>query len=346
MKKKKELSPIDIASFCKQMAMILHAGISSYEGIILMCEDVDREKNMAILNTIKANLEQGYSFYESLKITASFPNYFLDLINIGETAGRLEEVLYSLNLHYQRIHDNNEGVKTAICYPLIMIAMMFLVVIVLITQILPIFNQVFEQLGSTITGFSKIVLDLGIIISSYSYAILFSIIFLITLYIFFTRKQKGKERIYELITRFPLTRNISMQLALSKFTSGMAISLSSGLDMERSLIMAKRLVRHPILMKRIDTTLSLIDEHDIATSLVNAKVLTGMHARLIKIGYKTGGLDVILQDIADRYSDDTNERINHLIGIIEPTLVAILSFLVGLILLSVMLPLISVMTSL
>ena len=82
------------------------------------------------------------------------------------------------------------------------------------------------------------------------------------------------------------------------------------------------------------------------TSLVEMGVFNGMYARLVKIGNKTGHMDDIMREIADQYDRETNERILNLIGIIEPTLVAILSILVGIILLSVMLPLIGIMSSL
>ena len=85
---------------------------------------------------------------------------------------------------------------------------------------------------------------------------------------------------------------------------------------------------------------------DLANSLVEAKVLTGMYARLIKIGGHTGDIDLVMKQIADHYDQETNEKIHHLISIIEPTLVAILSIFVGIILLSVMLPLMGIMSSL
>ncbi|MEG0365266.1 MAG: type II secretion system F family protein [Coprobacillus sp.] len=346
MKKNKVLTNSEIASFNQQMAMILHAGISAYEGISIMQEDNQDALLKPILHSIQEELQVGQTFYDALLKADAFPSYMLDMIHIGEVSGKLEDVLASLGNYYERLYDNSENIKNAVSYPFIMIIMMLLVVLILITQVLPIFNRVFEQLGSSITGFSKVVLDVGNVLSSYSYIFIGIFIIGIILYFFFTRNEKGKENFYNFLTRCRLTRDISLKLALSQFTSGMAIALSSGLNIDQSMDMAKQLVSHKDLKNKIDQAQEMLGTTDIASSLCDAKVLTGMYARLIKIGYKTGGMDSILKDIADRYDNETNERITRLISIIEPTLVAVLSIMVGLILLSIMMPLIGIMSSL
>ena len=153
-------------------------------------------------------------------------------------------------------------------------------------------------------------------------------------------------KLYNFFAKWRFTRKLSLKLALSQFTSGMSIALSSGLDIDQSLEMSKELINHKELMDKITKVQMSLAEKDLATSLVEMGVFNGMYARLVKIGNKTGHMDDIMREIADQYDRETNERILNLIGIIEPTLVAILSILVGIILLSVMLPLIGIMSSL
>lgn len=344
--KKNQLANSEIASFTSQMALVLHAGISSYEGIAIMREDNDIEEIQPILDIIFEQLDNGNTLFHSLSESHAFPSFMLNMVQIGEESGELEEVMQSLSIHYQRLYENNESLKSAITYPLIMMVMMFLVVLVLITQVLPIFNKVFEQLGSSITGFSKVVLDFGIMLSSHSYIFIGLFFILIILFFYFTKNESGKNKLYDFLGRWRFTKNISLKLSLSKFTSGMSIALSSGLNIDDSLDMAASLVDHKELKERIKHAKELMAEKDLANSLVDARVLTGMYARLIKLSGRTGDVDLVMRQIADQYDQETNERIHHLISIIEPTLVAILSILVGIILLSVMLPLMGIMTSL
>ncbi len=346
MNKNKQLTNNEIANFSQQIALILHAGISPYEGIAIMNEEHENNELKEPLTKIYESLDQGKSFYDSLKEADSFPEYMLNMVHIGEVAGRLEEVMDALGTHYERQYENSENIRSAISYPLIMIVMMVAVVVVLITQVLPIFNKVYEQLGSSITGFSLAILRVGQAMTNYSYIFVAILLLLAIGYFYFTKAEKGRAQFYDFLTKARFSRGISLKIALSQFTSGMAIALSSGLDIDESLEMSRSLVTHKGLSKRIEKAQEIMKEKDIAQGLVEAQVLTGMYARLIKLGYKTGGMDNIFRKIADQYDQETNESIQHMIGIIEPTLVAILSVLVGIILLSVMLPLIGIMSSL
>lgn len=344
--KQNQLTNREIALFSSQIEIILHAGISPYEGIAIMNEDSEDERTKAMLSTIYEELSLGKPFYEALNTSQAFPEYMLNMVKIGETSGRLEEVMHSLSVHYQRLYENKENIKSAISYPFIMIVMMFVVVIILMTQVLPIFNQVFKQLGSSMSGFSQMILSLAMTLSHYTYLLIALLIFLLFILIYFVKSHKGQEKLYQFLTKWHFTKDISLKMALSQFTSGMSIALSSGLDINQSLQMAKQLVKHPKLRQRIEQAESMLSEHDLATAFIESQVLTGMYARLLKLSNKTGHIDTIMQEIAVQYDQETDERIHHLISIIEPTLVAILSIFVGMILLSVMLPLIGIMSSL
>ncbi len=341
--KKTLLTNSELANFTSQMALILQAGISPYEGISIMVEDSDNDKTKQFLSSIEELLNQGETLYTSLQQTNAFPAYALHMIQIGELSGRLEEVMRSLSIHYQRQYEN---IKSAVSYPLIMIVMMFVVILVLITKVLPIFNQVFEQLGTSISGFSKTVLDIGKSFSTYSYIYIGILLILLLCFVYFTKSEQGKMKFYDFLTKLRFTKNLTWKLALSKFTSGMSIALSSGLDVSQSIEMAKELIDHKQLKAKITEAEKMLEDHDLATSLIQTNIVSGMYARLLKIGNKTGHTDQIMKEIADRYDQETNEGITRFISIIEPTLVAVLSILVGIILLSVMLPLIGIMATL
>lgn len=346
MKKQEILSAKTLASFTQQMQMILHAGISLYEGIAIMQEDQEEEALYDVLRIMQTQLNIGSSFHDALVISRAFPSYLLDMVAIGEKAGRLEEVMQGLSYYYERQHENNENIKSALSYPLFMVFMMLVVVFVLMTQVLPIFNRVFMQLGGSISGFSKWILDVGNLLSTYSYVILTLLLACVLLYLYFTTNKKGKHKLYQFLSTFRWSRTITLKLALAQFTSGLSIALSSGLDVEHSMNMAKALIAHKPLIKQIEQAQALLQDNDIATSLCESHILTGLYARLAKVGYKTGEIDSIMKDIAKRYDKESEEKLTHLISIIEPTLVVILSLFVGLVLLSVMLPLIGIMSSL
>jgi type IV pilus assembly protein PilC len=342
----KQLSNSEIAGFTHQMAMILHAGISAYEGMAIMKDEQDQSRLSQVCAQIYTALDRGDNFTTALKSTNAFPEYMLNMVDIGETAGRLEEVMNSLSDYYERLYEMEENVTTAISYPMIMIILMFVVVIVLLTQVIPIFNRVFDSLGANVSGFAKGVMNFGNALSTYSWILVILFLVIIVAFLYFRFSSKGQKQFNSFLSEAKFSRKISMKMAVSKFAGGMAIALSSGLDLEESLEMSKQLVDHKLLKMRIEKAEEITKEKDLSEGLVEARVLTGIYARLIKLGYKTGGMDQIFANIAKQYDQETNESLQHAIGIIEPTLVAILSVITGIILLSVMLPLVSIMGSL
>ena len=344
--KKTLLTNSELANFTSQMALILQAGISPYEGISIMVEDSDNDKTKQFLSSIEELLNQGETLYTSLQQTNAFPAYALHMIQIGELSGRLEEVMRSLSIHYQRQYENNESIKSAVSYPFDHDCDDVCCHPCIDHKSSSDINQVFEQLGTSISGFSKTVLDIGKSFSTYSYIYIGILLILLLCFVYFTKSEQGKMKFYDFLTKLRFTKNLTWKLALSKFTSGMSIALSSGLDVSQSMEMAKELIDHKQLKAKITEAEKMLEDHDLATSLIQTNIVSGMYARLLKIGNKTGHTDQIMKEIADRYDQETNEGITRFISIIEPTLVAVLSILVGIILLSVMLPLIGIMATL
>ena len=129
------LSNMEISSFCSQMAMILRSGISSAEGLSLMLDETsDKDKDEIKLLTVMGDtlLSTG-SFYESLKATGVFPHYMLKMVQIGEAAGKTDDVMSALAVHYEREASIAQSIKNALTYPLLMLFMMVLVILVLVT---------------------------------------------------------------------------------------------------------------------------------------------------------------------------------------------------------------------
>ena len=158
--KQSTLSNKELALFCEQMNMTIKAGMTPYEGIQIIMQDNEPSLQKS-LKQVEEQLDLGNNLYHSLKESKAFPNYMLDMIQIGEKAGRLEDVFNSLHIHYLQQEQIYQNIKSAFTYPMIMIALMLVIVIVLITKVLPIFALVFNQLGSSFSSFSQMLLNLG-----------------------------------------------------------------------------------------------------------------------------------------------------------------------------------------
>ncbi len=335
---KRKFSNIELSFFCSQLAMILTSGISSMEGLSMMMEESENEEEKQILAEMIEQLETGSNLYESLEKTELFPSYLLQMVKIGEETGKLDDVFSSLAQHYNREDTLKNSIRHALTYPLILTGMMLLVILVLLIKVMPIFNQVFIQLGTEMTGLAGIFVSLGNNLSKYLLLVIALIIVLAGLLFYF-----GKQMIH----RIPYMRNIYEKIAACRFASGMALALSSGLNPDHSMELVCGLNEDPIFAKKLEKCRAYVsDGEDLSKALLRAGIFTGLYARMASIGSKSGTMDQVMQQIAESYQEEVDTRINQLLAIIEPTLVVVLSLIVGVILLSVMFPLIGIMSNL
>lgn len=330
----KKLSNLELAEFCGQMHLILHAGISALEGLNILLEDAQNDAEKELLRKMIQEMEITGYFFEAASDSFVFPDYALYMIKLGEETGTLDEVMNGLSRHYIREENMAGMIRSSFIYPSIMLGMMTLVVLVLLTKVMPIFNQVFRQLGQEMTGFSAGLLNLGGLLSKYSIAMILVLILLIAL-CFWGRK------------KIPFYKNIHNQLAACRFADGMAIALKSGMTVEQSLNLVENLLENDEFRKKVvDCREKIASGNDLAAALHSSGIFNGTYARMATIAEKAGAMDEAMSNISEEYEHSVNTKINQMISMIEPTLVIVLSVIVGIILFSVMLPLLGIMSGL
>lgn len=343
----KPFSNMELSSFCGQTALILKSGISSMEGLTIMLEDASSEDEKEILNRLLSNMQETGSFHQALSSVELFPPYLLHMVEIGEETGCLDDVMEALKNHYEREDSISKTIKSSVTYPMIMTGMMAVVVLILLVKVLPIFNQVFIQLGTEMTGFSRVLMNLGTVIGRYSVAFIILLLLIAALLFYGTRTVSGRNFFRKLGYRLKFTRTIHEEVAACRFAGAIALTLKSGLNPERSLELVSSLNEDVYFQKKLDRCKEEVDQGtDFNEALLTSGLLTGLYARMASIGAKTGTMDQVMEEIAQLYQDDIDARMNNLLAVLEPTLVILLSLIVGVILLSVMLPLMGIMSGL
>lgn len=288
------LSDQETASFCSQMALILKAGISSVEGITIMLEDASNSDEKKLLSHI----------YESMIET-----------------GRQDEVMASLAEYYEKEDNLAQTIRHAVTYPCIMVLLMIFIIVVLITRVMPVFHQVFQQLGSEMTGFSRIMLNIGNFLNSHSVVFVCVLAILFCIGIFLLKPEPGWHFLHKLTYKFSRTRDLSDQISAFRFSNGMALTLSSGLTPEECLHKTLELTDYGPFRHKLNNCCSAVENgEELCSALLDNGVFTGTYARMSVIGSRTGVLDEVMHTIARQCETDIDARLSRLIAKIEPTL--------------------------
>ena len=342
----KPLTNAELSTFCGQLAMILRSGISALEGLSIMAEDAPEGEGKALLRQMLEQMETGSGVADAVEQAGCFPVYMCSMVRLGEQSGQLDDVMASLASYYRREEQLSRSIKSAVTYPLVMLGMMVAVMLVLIVKVLPVFDQVFQQLGTGLTGVSGAILRMGQAMNRYSVALVAVIAAAAALCLYFFCTRRGREQIRRFSSHFFGTRKLSEQIACARFASGMHLALRSGLNIDESLDTVSRLVEHPTVGQKVQNIRRAVAEGgSLADAIDQEEMFSGVYARMVRIGVKAGAVDEVMDQIARQYDDDIERRMSSLIAKLEPTLVAILSVAVGMILLSVMLPLMGIMSN-
>ena len=345
-KKGNVLSQLELSAFCTQVALMLNAAIPLHEGLYLMMEDSKSQSEQNMLKEMAEESELGTPLYKAMEMVGSFPDYVVYMSRIGEESGNLDQIMESLAAYYKKEDQMRKTIKEAVTYPVIMIFMMLVILFILMTKVMPVFEGVFAQLGTELSPIAKSAISIGGIFSGTLIIILVILVLATGILVLLTKNNIHISFVEKIKETFIRKSKISITIGVSRFCSVVSIMLKSGMDTSEILTLAKTIVGNQYIEEKITIC---ENEYEDSASFTDALKKTGLFAgfyqQMITVGGRTGHLDSVLGDLSERYSEEVNGKVNNAISKFEPTMIAVLSVAVGLILLAVMLPLIGMMAS-
>lgn len=343
MKKNKAFDAGELSSFCMELALLLHAAYPLADGLHLLYE----ETKHPVLEQLRTAADEGRQLSEGLTETGAFPTYLCHMVETGERTGRLEQSLRALSQYYENKRQLSRRIRAAILYPAVLLGLMLVVIAVLLTKVLPVFHDVFRQLGGRMTGLAGGLLRFG---QSLDTALPFLGLALVLILLFATAVYclpNLRAKLFGFWQRSFGDRGISRKVAAARFSDALSMGLLSGLPLEEAVRHASALQReNPARSRRMDACLTRLETGaPLAEALQEAELLPATYCRMLSLGLRSGAGDTVMEEIARRMEDEADEAIENLVSRVEPSMVLITSVLVGVILLSVMLPLMNIMSS-
>lgn len=340
----KRLSAIELSAFCTQIELILSAGISLDEGIYLMAEDAGRELERRILKALAQETESGVLLYHGMEKIGGFSEYLINMTRIGEESGSLEQIMKLMAAYYKKEDRMSKIIKDAVTYPVVMIFMMLVILFILMRKVIPVFENVFIQLGTELPLTVKSAISFGGAFSGIFVTLLVVFVLLSVILTLLAREnvkisivEKGKEAFFR-------RSKVFTSLGISRFCNVVSIMLKSGMDVRSVLILSKTVAGNQYIEEKVDICQEVYEEtSNFVEALRETNFFMGFNRQMLIVGEKTGRLDEVLEELSERYGEEAEHKIRKALAKFEPSIVAVLSAVVGLILLAVMLPLIGMM---
>lgn len=312
----------------------------------LLAEESEAEYQ-EMLSAMAREVDEGASLSAALRNAERFPVYVCGLVEMSERAGRVEEALASLSRYYETRARSDRQIRSALVYPAVMLVLMLVVIGVLLVQVLPIFDEVYASLGGRLTGVAGGLLVLGQWLDK-AMPVLWILLALTALFLAgFSLMEPFRAKVLLWWRRGHGDKGLSGQMNTARLAQALAMGMSSGLPMEESLTLAAGLMGDvPAAQKRCEDCKSRLDKGSaLGSALKESGMLPAAQCRLLELGQRSGSADRAMEKIAADLSEECEASLEELVGRIEPGLVLVCSVLVGLILLSVMLPLMHIMSA-
>lgn len=345
--KRKTLSSAYLSALCLEVSLFLHAGISISDGLHMLRDDDNDSSSRELIDGLFKVTEQGRLFSDAIEEAGVFPSYMLEMVILAEKTGKLEETMKSLSDYYDRQNRLSASIRSAVFYPIILIAIMLVVIAVIVIKVLPIFNDVFNQMGTEMSAFAQNIMSFGQSLSGASTAIgVVAGVILVLCAIIFGVPQIRHSFMSSFKNSFG-GRGIFKRISSARFAFAMAMSIESGIDTDESITMAAKVCDGgKDLTERAEKCRRLLSEGEkLGNALTESEIFSSKDNRLLSLAQQTGSLPEVMGTIASRSEETIRDEIDSLISKIEPTLVILTSLIVGVILLSVMLPLMSIMST-
>ena len=337
----------EISALCQELSLLLHSGVDAAGGISLLAQEEPAGAGRDLLEEMARQLDEGKSLSEVFAYKKQFPEYVCGLVTVGEQTGHLEQALGALGKYYEYCMRLDKSLRSALLYPAMLMMILAAVIVVLLTRVLPVFEEVYASLGGHLTGVAGGLLVLGRGLDKVMPVL--SIVLALAVIILGTFTVSSQFRIWftSLLRRYGGGRVVSNKLHTARFAQALAMGMDSGLTVEESVTLAEHLMEDvPRAKERCLACREKMEEGmPPARAMGETDLLPSAQCRLLELGVRSGCHDSVMSQIARRLAEEANDALEGRINRIEPALVAVMSALVGGILFSVMLPLMNIMTA-
>ena len=326
--------------FCRQLASMLRSGIPIVEGLRSLAQQIDNKKLREVTEELAIEIEKGKSLSKGLNQHSDvFSNYFIKLVEVGETGGFLDQTLSNLAQYFKKQNQQKKQIISAISYPTVTMLASIIVLILLMVTVLPKFMETFQRLNVELPLPTKIVLAISSFMSSYWWALLLTLTGIIVGIYYYYQTESGEKIIDGLLLKVPILKSFILENSLIVFAKNLSLLEKSGVAFLQSMQIVNRNISNSVIRDKLETArLRIKDGINITTALERQQVFPGIALQMIQVGENTGELDEKLEDIVDFYEEEVEEKFERMVSLLEPAMIIFLTIVIGGIVASVILP--------
>ena len=340
-KRKKKITPKDIAVFSRQLATMMAAGVPLVQAFEIVGRGHENPAMQDLIMGVKADVESGTALADALrKQPLYFDDLFCNLVHAGEQAGILETLLDKIATYKEKVEAIKGKIKKALFYPTAVIVVAFIITAILLIFVIPQFQSMFSSFGADLPALTLMVVELSKIFQAYWWAIFGGLG--IVVYALMELKKRSKtfnEMLDKYILKVPVFGEMVSKATIARFARTLATMFAAGMPLVEALETVADACGNCVFGKAI---LQMRDEVATGTqmnvSMKQSGLFPNMVVQMMAIGEETGAVDTMLSKVADFYEEEVDNMVDGLSSLLEPMIMAILGVLIGGLVIAMYLP--------
>ncbi len=343
----KKVKPRSLQIFARQLATMIEAGVSIVAALVTLEEQTDDSYLQEILGEVRSDVEAGMVLSRALaRHPKVFNRLIVSMVEAGESSGTLDSVLDRIATQIEKETQIKRRVKGAMVYPAVVLSFATLVLVFMLLFIVPVFVNVFDDLGGELPLPTKLVMDMSNTLRGYWFIIFPALIGAVFGLRKLKRTESGRQNWDRIKLRIPMKiGDVVQKVALARFSRTLATLVASGVDIIQALEITGSTAGNYVIEESLANVRTRVHEGArISAPLAEDPIFPPMVSQMVKIGEETGELDKMLGKIADFYEDEVDASIQSLTSIIEPILMIGVGIMVGTIVIAMYLPMFKLLT--
>jgi len=334
----------DLAVFTRQFSVMIDAGLPLVQCLEILAGQQENKTFESVLTTTRASVEGGSTLSAAMRQHEKvFDALYVNLVEAGEAGGILDTILQRLANYIEKNVKLKRAVKSALVYPVAVLLVAGGVITLLLWKVVPIFATLFLGLGVDLPLPTRIVIALSNFIGSiFGLMILVVFIAMAVALKLWHGTEQGRFILDGTLLKLPLVGILLRKIAVARFTRTLGTLISSGVPILEGLDITARTAGNAVIEKALGQVRKALEQgKNLADPLKETNVFPGMVTQMIGVGEQTGAMDAMLQKIADFYEEEVDAAVKDLLAALEPAMIVFLGVVVGGIVISMYLPLFS-----
>lgn len=342
------IKPKHLMIFTRQLSTLVAAGLPLLRGLRVLLKQEKQAALREAVNGMGEAVEGGSTFSEALsQYPKIFDRLFVNMVKAGEAGGILDVVLDRLAEFMEKTERIKNRVKSAMVYPIVVLVVAVVILAFLLINVIPKFADIFEDLleGKALPPLTQFVINVSYMVAHRGIYVVGAIIFLVMLIRLWKRTESGRFSLDKMKLMFPIFGTLFSKTAIARFSRTLGTLMTAGVPVLQALNIVRETAGNEVISRAIQHVHNSVKEGEsMSAPLETSRAFPEMVVSMVDVGEETGALPQMLLKIADNYEEEVDRAVEGLTSIIEPILIVFLAFIIGIIVIAMFVPLISIIS--